>query len=320
MSAREYIGLDVGGTKAAVATYRAGVLSESYTEPTELSSAQALIEQFVRLVARTRSAETAAIGVGVPSVVEFATGRVRSSVNIPLADVPLRSVLSERVGIPVFVENDANCAALAEAYDGERMVSTQLVMLTVGTGVGGGIVLNGRVFRGATGAAPELGHTMIALDLQAAGELADSDWPRPGTLEALASGSALDALADAAARQQPESALGRTLADTGEVTGRDAVHAAAEGDDVAVGVLTTLGRRLGIGIANVINTFDPLEVVIGGGVSNAGELLLGPARDTAARYTLPGVGTLTKIRVARHGVQSGVLGAALIAVHEEDPT
>lgn len=317
MTAAEYIGVDVGGTKVAVASLRGDRLSEPHEEPTELAGAEALIEQLVRLIEASCSEATRAVGIGVPSVIEFSTGRIRASVNIPLADVPLRSLLSGRVGLPVYVDNDANCAALAEAYAGGRLTSRELVMFTVGTGVGGGMVLNGRLFRGATGAAPELGHTMIGLDLRN-GAPALSGWPRAGSLETLASGSALDELATGAARRHPDSRLGKALEAAGEVSGRDAVEAAQAGDQVAIDVIAVLGERLGIGIANAINTLDPLEVVIGGGVSAAGDLLLAPARAAAARYTLPGVGTQTTIRLARHGGEAGVLGAALIAAHEEE--
>ena len=313
-----YIGVDVGGTKVAVASLTDRQFSETAIEPTALDSSDALIEQLVRVIAEHRTPSSRAVGIGVPSIVEFATGRIRNSVNIPLVDVPLRALLTERVGLPVYVDNDANCAALAEAHEGGRLTGTQLVMLTVGTGVGGGVVLNGRVFRGATGAAPELGHITIGLDLSA-GAPEQSGWPRAGSLEVLASGSALDALAEAAAREHGDSALGRMLAEGGEVSGREAVRAAQEGDVVALGILDVLGQRLGIGIANVINTFDPFEVVIGGGASAAGELLLGPARETAAHYTVPGVGTRTEIRLARHGADAGVHGAALMAAHEEEP-
>ena len=312
-----YIGVDVGGTKVAVASLADRHFTATAVEPTELESSDALIEQLVRVIDEQRSASSRAVGIGVPSIVEFATGRIRHSVNIPLADVPLRALLTERVGLPVYVDNDANCAALAEAHEEGRLTGTQLVMLTIGTGVGGGLVLNGRVFRGATGAAPELGHITVGLDLTN-GAPEQSEWPRRGSLETLASGSALDELAEAAARAHPGSALGRMLAERGEVSGREAVTAAQQGDPVALGVLDVLGQRLGIGIANVINTFDPFEVVIGGGASAAGELLLAPARETAARYIVPGVGTRTEIRLARHGPDAGVHGAALMAAHEEE--
>jgi glucokinase len=186
-------------------------------------------------------------------------------------------------------------------------------MITLGTGVGGGLVLNGRLYRGATGAAPEIGHTIVGMDLRTGAPPPGERFPQAGSFERLAAGTELDRLALAAATAAPESALGRELAEQGRVTGHDVVEAAQAGDARAIDVLRVLGERLGIGIANAINTFDPLEVVIGGGVSRAGELLLGPARETASRYVLPGVGTACTIRLAGKGVEAGVLGAALLA-------
>jgi glucokinase len=299
------IGVDVGGTKMAVAALG----ERAVVTPTDCDGPEELIAQIVRQVGAVAGGrEVAAVGVGIPSVIEFETGRVRSSVNIPLADVPLREELTMRLGVPVFVDNDATLAALAEAHDeAGNLDAPNLVMLTVGTGVGGGIVIGGRVYRGATGAAGELGHTLIAADPDAP---ADPSFPKPGSLEALAAGHALDALAREAAARHPESALGR-IGPT--ASGPDAVVAARAGDAVAIEVLATCGRRLGIGIANAINTFDPDVVAIGGGVSAAGELLLGPARETARDYVLPGVGTRTETRIARSGPAAGVRGAALLA-------
>ncbi len=252
----------------------------------------------------------------MPSVVDFESGRIRSSVNIPLEDVPLRELLTERVGIPVYVDNDASCAALAEAFDDGRFICPDLVMFTIGTGVGGGTVLGGRLYRGATGAAPETGHMIIGLDLTDGAPEDPGEHPQPGSLEALASGKALDRLALAAAEADPDSFLGRRLSADGEVTGHDCVDGAKAGDEASRRCLRVLGERLGVGIANAINLYDPLEVVIGGGVSTAGDLLLEPATSAAFRFVLPGVGTKTKIRVARHGPRAGVLGAALIAAQE----
>jgi glucokinase len=305
------IGVDVGGTKMSVAALG----GQAVITPTDCASSAGLITQIVeqvRLAAGGRS--PAAVGVGIPSVIEFATGRVRSSVNIPLHDVALREELEHLLGTLVFVDNDATLAALAEAHDDAGLVSARnLVMLTLGTGVGAGIVVDGRVYRGATGAAGELGHTMIAADpdtdyqAEADGE---PSFPRDGSLEFLASGHALDRLARESAASHPDSPLGR-LGST--ASGPDAVAAAQDGDPDAIGVLAHLGRRLGIGIANVINTFDPDVVAIGGGVSAAGELLLGPARHAAKAFVLPGVGTRTEIRIARAGPDAGVRGAALLA-------
>jgi glucokinase len=299
-----FVGIDVGGTKIAAATLAAGRLTTSQLTPTDTSSSDAVLDQLVAAVERVRQPDARAVGIGVPSVVEFATGRIRFSVNIPLADLPLRQIIGERVGLPVFVDNDAACAALAEAYEEDRVVANNLVMLTVGTGVGGGIVLNGRVYRGATGAAAELGHLIIGADLVNGAPAAAARFPQPGSLEMLASGHyGLDPLADAA--------FGRA-----DATGEDVVAAARQGDERALEAMRILGERLGVGIANVVNTFDPDEVVIGGGVSTAGELLLAPAREAARRFIVPGVGTETTIRLARRGPEAGVLGAALLALQE----
>jgi len=315
------VGVDVGGTKVAVALLRGRELGQSLMKPTELSSGDALVDQLAQMVDEVKDDALEAVGVGVPSIVEFETGRVVSSANVPLRDLPLRHVLSQRLGVPAFVDNDATVAALAEAYDEDLTLRVRdLVMITVGTGVGGGLVLGGRIYRGATGGAGELGHTIVGLDLAGAVPNPMGKFPQPGSLEFVASGHALDRLAAQAANLHPESALGRLRDDGKPVLGADAVAAAQQGDGSAGRMVEIWGQRVGIGVANAINTFDPEEVVIGGGAAQAGELLLEPAKRVAAGYALPGLGGRTTIRLARHGVRAGVLGAAMLAVHELNPT
>ena len=310
------LGVDLGGTKVAVATLHERSLSQSDLTPTDLSSADALVSQLASLIARHGSDDLDAVGIGVPSVVQFETGRVVSSVNVPLRDVKLRTVLQERLGMPVFVDNDATVAALAEAHDEElNLVARDLVMLTVGTGVGGGIVIGGRIYRGATGGAGEFGHTLVGLELAQSVPPPES-FPQPGSLEFVASGHTLDRVAEQTAERHPESMLGQLRADGKEVSGPDAVRSAREGDAEAQRIVSLWGQRLGIGIANAINTFDPEEVVIGGGAGQAGDLLLEPAKRVAEGYVVPGLGKRTTIRLARHGPQAGVLGAALLAQYE----
>jgi glucokinase len=312
----QLIGVDLGGTKVALATLRGRDLSDSSIESTQLSSSDALIEQLVKMVESARDDALEAVGIGVPSVVEFATGRVVSSVNIPLVDVPLRQVLGDRLGVPVFIDNDATVAALAEAHDERlRQIVDDLVMITVGTGVGGGLILGGRIYRGASGGAGELGHTIVGLDLEPQLPL-PGRFPQRGSLEYEASGHALDRLAGKCAQDHPDSTLAQLRGKGGAVLGADVVKAAADGDAAARSVLERWGERVGVGVANAINTFDPQEVVIGGGAARAGDLLLNPVRRVAAGYVLPGLGTRTEIRLARHGVRAGVLGAALLAAHE----
>ncbi|MEI7625918.1 MAG: ROK family protein [Actinomycetota bacterium] len=313
-----FIGVDIGGTKISVAVLSGGKLSKPKQWPTDTTSTTHLLDQIVAAIDEVRGPKVVGVGVGVPSVVDFATGTIRSSVNIPLQGIPLRRTLHERVNLPIVVDNDANAAAFAEAHDDAgRLVASDLVMFTIGTGVGGGLVLGGRSYRGATGAAAEFGHTMIGLDLSLTAA-PPRGFPQHGSLESLAAGRELDRLAQSTAIAAPDSMLGRLASKGQTISGSDAVEAAQAGDQAAIRALRLLGERLGIGIANAINTFDPEVVAIGGGVSRAGDLLLLPARETAAGYILPGVGTRTEIRLARHGTDAGVLGAALTARSELD--
>jgi glucokinase len=296
------IGVDVGGTKVSIAVLADGSLSAPVLRPTELGSADALIDQLVDgIQAASGAAPVAAVGVGIPSVIDWATGTARSSVNIPLVDVPLRGVLRERLGLPVYVDNDASVAALAEAHADDGTLETRnLIMFTVGTGVGGGIVIGGRVHRGATGAAGEVGHIVIGADAVGGQPAWTPRHPQPGSLEALASGRALDHLA----------------AERGLGDGPAAVARAHAGDPAAIEAGALLGHRLGLGIASMINIFDPEVIAIGGGVSAAGDLLLGPAMETARHFVVTGAGTRTEVRIARSGPQAGVRGAALLARQE----
>ena len=187
------------------------------------------------------------------------------------------------MGVPVYVENDAGCAALAEASEGGKITVPSLIMLTIGTGVGGGWVLNGRLYRGATTSAAEVGHTIIGRDLTYGNRVPGDPFPQRGSLETMASGRALDRLADHAADQYPDSHLGKALAKKGSINGHDVVQGAEAGDPASLWCLRVLGERIGVGIANAINTFDPLEVVhrrrrVAGGRAAAG---------TGARRGLP---------------------------------
>jgi len=294
------VGLDVGGTKIAAGWIEDDVFVLGDEQATRTDAgADGLLAQLVEMIGAARGPGIGGVGLGVPSVIEWTSGRVKSSVNIPLRDVPLRHELEERLDLPVFVDNDATVAALAEAHDGTRFTVRDLVMFTVGTGVGGGLVIGGRVFRGRTGAAGELGHMLVGLGLEEGVPPPAEHPPQPGSLESLAAGKVLDRLA--------HGQLG--------LSGREVVHRALAGDGEAAALVRLLGERLGIGIANAINTFDPEEVVIGGGLAAAGDVLLEPAARVAREYVLPGVGEETTIRLARHD-DAGVRGAALLAARE----
>jgi glucokinase len=312
------VGVDVGGTKVAAAEV-VGQRAQHVVElPTDLRGPDELlagIEEAVGQVVGDRGAP-AAIGIGVPSQIEYATGRVMSSVNIPLQGIPLKQELSKRLGAPVFVDNDANVAALAEAYYAEGTAEGEparyVVMYTLGTGVGGGIIIDGRIFRGAHGLGAELGHVVI----QADGPDCPGNCPNRGCLEALCSGTALGRDAREYAEDHPDSGLGRRLAERGTVSGIDVVQLCREGDAGTLKLIERFGTNLGVGISNAVNAFEPELIVIGGGLSQACDLFLDRAIDEAGSRALPALYERVRISVARAGPAAGVIGAGLLAAQE----
>jgi glucokinase len=308
------IGVDVGGTKVAAAAIDGVAIGSRVEHPTDVTNQSELLDGIAKAVLEV-AAETgdpAAVGIGLPSQIDFASGTVVASANIPLRGVPVRDQLSERFGCPVYVDNDANCAALAESHLAEGGRVDTLVMLTLGTGVGGGVVIGGEIFRGATGLGAELGHVVIQED----GPECPGRCPNRGCLEAFCSGTALERSATEHAGRNPRSALGRVLAQEGRVSGRDVVEHAREGDEGALGVLEELGRHLGVGMAGMINIFEPELLVIGGGLSRAGDLFIGHAEAEARSRALPALSERVTISLARAGADAGVIGAGALAAHE----
>jgi glucokinase len=220
--------------------------------------------------------------------------------------------------MPVFVDNDANCAALAEAQLVPDPPAEHLVMLTLGTGVGGGIIIDRMIERGHSGLGAELGHVII--DGRAALEPAPPGFPRPGSLELMCSGTGLERHATEAAKANPGGALGKLLAETGRVKGRDAVALANDGDEEARELFDAHGRWLGLGIASMVNAFEPQYVVIGGGLSRAADLFIDAARAEASRHALPALWERAEVRLAKGGADAGVIGAGLLAEQELERT
>jgi glucokinase len=185
-------------------------------------------------------------------------------------------------------------------------------MYTLGTGVGGGVIIDGRIFRGATGLGAELGHVVVAAD----GPRCQGSCPNYGCLETLCSGTALERDATALARERPDSALGRLLAENGAVKGRDVVALAEQGDTDALGLFASLARYLGAGLSGAINTFEPEHIVVGGGLSRAAHLFFDHAVAEARRRALPALAERVAIDLAQAGADAGVLGAGLLAIGE----
>jgi glucokinase len=313
VSGSETIGVDLGGTKMLI-----GVLSgtERLYEQREASTGQTedeLVELLVREVTQARDArpDVTAVGLGIPATINHDEGIAVSAVNLPLADLPIREIVSERVGLPVFVDNDGNVAALAEYLYGAAQGKPHMVMLTVGTGIGGGLILDGEIYRGSTGAGAELGHVVI----QADGPPCQGNCPNHGCVESLASGTALGREGRAAAESAADSALGKLLAEGKEVDGKAVTEAALAGDELAIGVFDLIGGRLGVACSSLANVFQPNAIVVGGGVIAAGDLLLEPARREVRERALRPMNE-TPILEATLGNDAGMIGAAAMARSE----
>jgi glucokinase len=272
-----------------------------------------LLDAVVEAVEEAREAsgaEVGAVGFGIPCLIDQRRGMATMAVNLPIVDVPFRDVMAERLGLPVAVDNDANVAALAEQRAGAAQGAEDVVLLTIGTGIGGGVVIGGELLRGAIGAGAELGHMTIDKD----GPRCQGNCPNHGCLEALASGTALAREGERLARERPDSALGAALAQGRAISGALVTELAHDGDQAAVDALAQIGRSLGVGIASLLNIFNPDVVVVGGGVIAAGELLLEPARAEVAARALPPMRDHARIVAARFGTEAGMVGAGALAL------
>ena len=224
---------------------------------------------------RAAAPDVEVIGFGIPALVEWEAGVSRWSNHLPLDGVPFRDLMSERLGMRVLVDNDGNASMLAEARHGAAAGARHAVMISLGTGIGGGLWLNGEVYRGATGVGGEMGHSV----LQIHGPDCPGDCPGIGCFEALVSGTAIGREGLRRAEADPDSALGRRLASEKEITGGIVTEMAHDGDPLACEVLAEIGERLGFGLVGLVNTFNPEVIVIGGGAVRARRAAAGAGAD-----------------------------------------
>ena len=310
--AGEAVGVDLGGTKMLVGVVADGPNVLHRSEAPSLGRAtDELLDALAAELAGAISARPAvsAIGLGIPCTIDRERGLAISAVNLPIVDVPIRDLMSERLGLPVEVDNDGNVAALAEHRWGAARGARNAVLLTIGTGIGGGLLVDGEVYRGSSGAGAELGHMVVETD----GPPCQGNCPNRGCIEAVASGTALGREAREAAEQHPDSALGKVLAAGEPVDGRAATTAALAGDEIAIEVVARIGRRIGVAISSLANVFEPDVIVVGGGVMAAGELLLEPAREELRARALPPMNQ-TDVVAAELGAEAGMIGAATMAL------
>jgi glucokinase len=313
MPARRTIGVDLGGTKllAGAVDRGLGVHHRAQRTVTGLDQ-RALLDVAVDAVTEAREsagAEVAAVGFGIPCLIDRRTGTALIGINTPLADIAFADVMTERLGLPVFVDNDGNAAAIAEHRAGAARGASEAVVLTIGTGIGGGLILDGQPYRGAFGAAGELGHIVIDFN----GPKCQGNCPNHGCVEAFASGTALAREARRLAAERPESGLARAQRAGRELAGPLVTELAHDGDRAAIEAIELIGSRLGVAVSSLVNIFNPQVVVIGGGVIAAGELLMAPVRAVVAERTLPAVRQGLRIVAARFGVEAGMIGAAALA-------
>jgi glucokinase len=289
-----------------VVTPEGKVLKETrYPTP---SSPERLVESIARAVVEVKDGfEVGGACLAVAGLILSQENKVVFSPNLHAVEgIPLKDELEPRIGVPLTVENDANAAAWGEFRFGAGREVDHLVFVTLGTGVGGGVISHDVLLRGAQGAGGELGHVTI-----------HATGPRcacgnRGCLEALASGTAISRRARELASELPGSALGR-LAVERKILGEDVTRLAREGDELALSVLEEAGRWLGIGLAGFVNIFNPEVIAVGGGVMAAGELILKSAREEVSLRARPPSRDLVEIMEATLGPESGVLGAAALA-------
>ncbi len=311
------IGVDVGGTgtKAALVT-EAGTLSHRTEVPTDPDRGTSGILQIVGSMMRTAASEgfvAVAVGVGAAGFIDIARGEVTFSPNLTYEEPKIHDAVSRLSGLPVAVDNDANAAAWGERTFGIGNGTDDMVLVTLGTGIGGGIIQNGSLIRGHTGAGAEIGHTVVVAD----GPLCKCGLR--GCFEQLASGQAIERMATEVVASGKSSKI-RGSGDEGLITGPDVTAAAAEGDEVALEVLAAAGRFLGIGLSNIANLFDPEIIVLGGGLVDAGEPYLSPARTTFADMTSAQHRRTLRVETGSLGNDAGIAGAAALAFDEVPST
>lgn len=294
MEAQRVIGVDLGGTKILAGSVDAeGRVLDRHEVPTPTGSQAELLEGVAAAIEPLARGGVAALGFGIPSVIDRTTGQALGSNNIPLEDVALGDVMRERFGVPTAVENDANVAALAEWKLGAGRGAESLIMLTLGTGVGGGLVLDGALYRGWA----ELGHVVVVAD----GPPCQGNCTGRGHLEAVASGSAADRAAE---KLWGEGATAELL-----------VGRASEGDPAAIEALAGIGHLLGIAIGSVVNIVGAELAIVGGGFGSAASAFLFPAALEVAQreVLLASAGARLRIVKAELGSDAGLIGAGLLA-------
>lgn len=308
------IGIDVGGTnvKIALVNEKGGIVySNSIPTRAEMGyeyTINNMKEAVKDLLKETNlnSKDIEGMGFGFPGQIDCKNGVVRLAPNIPgWVDVPIAQIMEKEFGIATRVDNDVRCAALGELNFGAGIGCENLICITVGTGIGSGLIINGKLVRGASNAAGEIGH--IKLDITGGPLCGCGD---RGCLEAFASGPSIVAMAEEYIKGG-KSTKYRELANP-EITPYIVSVAAQEGDAVAKRIFTIIGEYIGVGLASVVNLLNPEKIIIGGGVAAAGDILMNPIKETIAKRAMPISAAAVEVVPAQLGNTAGVIGASLL--------
>lgn len=309
------IGIDVGGTNVKIALVNdEGKILYSNSVPTRAEmgyeyTVNNIKQAIYDLLKETKlePKDIQGMGFGFPGQVDYKAGIVRNAPNIPgWVEIPIAKIFEDEFHIPTHVDNDVRCAALGELNYGAGKGCENLICITVGTGIGSGLVVNGRLVRGASNAAGEIGHIKLQMNGGPICGCGDT-----GCLEAFASGPAIVALAEDYIRGGKSTKF-RELANGAPITPYIVCEAAKAGDPVAQRIFTIVGEYIGIGLASVVNLLNPEKIIIGGGVADAGEYLLNPLSETLKKRAMKIAGETVKIVHAELGNTAGVIGASLL--------
>ena len=314
-----YIGIDVGGTtaKAGVVDEEGKILAKSVCKTGKERAFEDIAADMAELCRRVvresghEMADIAAVGVGIPGEQDPRSGLVAFCNNLGWVNVPLMQRLREALGLSVYVDNDANVAALAESAFGASRDVKSSILVTLGTGVGGGIVENRRVRTGAHGVGGEIGHMVVVVD----GEKCNCG--HRGCWEKYASATAIIRMGRALMEEKPDCALARQLGgDAAQLNAKAVLDLAKAGDADCMGIFETYVKYLCVGLANLINIYDPDMIVLGGGVAYAGDFLLDAVRAALGDYVYCPAMSFARVDLARLGNDAGIIGAAMLGRNE----
>ncbi|MFF3022746.1 ROK family glucokinase [Gottfriedia sp. NPDC057948] len=315
MMAKMIVGVDLGGTsiKLALLTNN-GEFIDKWEVPTDKSDSgkhipktiTIAIEEKLKQMDKTKE-DIAGIGIGAPGSVRLEDGLIFAAVNLGWVNFPLKEILEKESGIPVIVDNDANIAAVGEMWKGAGNGAKDVVMVTLGTGVGGGVIVNGDVAHGISGSAGEIGHITVQLEN---GVLCNCG--KRGCLETISSATGIARIANEKLQNTTKETVLKEMSNGSPVTTKDVFEAYSNGDEVAEEIVNHVMRYLALVLAGVGNTLNPENIIIGGGVSNAGELLLKPLKKYFDEFAFTTVRDSTKLSIAKLGNDAGAIGAAYL--------